>query len=215
MAYSAKTDYQSDASAQTYEQRSMYSGFIGRRRVEIERKVMMDLANRIEPGSVLLDCPCGNGRWLEIMGKNASRLIARDVSQGMVKAAKERTASFSVPVDVALGDAEKLDLPNNAVDYTFSYALMKHLPNDVQARVLQEFARVSSKAVFCSFAVFAPVSSAWWKFRRPPESYPLTRAQLAEMADAAGLVVDSVVKVSQPLVGLEHIAVMSRRSEKV
>lgn len=214
MTYGAKTDYQSDTSARTYEQRSMYKGFIGRRRVEVERAVISGLADQIEPGSTVLDCPCGNGRWLEIIGRNAGRLIARDVSEGMVKAATERTATFAKPVEVALGDAENLDLANNAVDYTFSYALMKHLPIPVQTRVLSEFARVSSKGVFCSFAVFAPISRAWWKYKNPPESYPVSRDELAQMANAAGLVVDRIIKVSQPLVGLEHIAVMSRRPEK-
>ena len=214
MTYSARTDYQSDASALGYEQRSMYSGLVGQRRVAIEHSVINQLIAAISPGSTVLDCPCGNGRWLAALAKHAVKLRAIDVSEGMVRAAQKRSSDFSVPVDVRLGDAEHLDLVDDAVDYTFSYALMKHLPISFQAHVLAEFARVSAKGVICSFAVFKPVSHAWWRLRHPPESYPVTRDEIARMASAAGLELKRLVKISQPLIGLEHFAVLAPQTAK-
>lgn len=214
MSYGAKSDYQSDQSARTYEQRSQYRGLVGRRRVAAETNVIGKLVEGIAPGSTVLDCPCGNGRWLAALSARAGRIVARDVSEGMVRAATDRAKGDMVPVDVRLGDAEHLDLEDGAVDYTFSYALMKHLPNEFQARVLREFARVSAKGAICSFAVFKPMSRAWWNFRHPAESYPLTEQELSAMASAAGLTIDRLVKVSQPIVGLEYFAVMSKRVAK-
>lgn len=210
MTYGAKTDYQSDTSARSYEARSMYSGLVGKRRVAVEQAVIADLASAIAPGAHVLDCPCGNGRWLGALGKRAGKITAVDVSEGMVRAATDRSNEAGVPVSVSLGDAEKLALPNGGVDTVFSYALMKHLPKDVQGRVLAEFGRVATTSVICSFAVFKPLSRAWWNFRHPAESYPLTENEIREFGAKAGLKLDRIVKVSQPVVGLEYFAVFSK-----
>jgi ubiquinone/menaquinone biosynthesis C-methylase UbiE len=209
MSYGAKLAYQSSESAATYERRPVYSGLLGRMRGVTERRAIGQLVAAMEPGSTVLDCPCGNGRWFEALSARAKRIVARDVSSGMVAHARTRSLA-GVEIDVAVDDAEKLDLAENAVDYTFSFALMKHLPIPVQYRVLREFARVSRKGVMCSFAVFHPVSFAWWSFRKPSESYPVAFQELELMAAEAGLRLERVIKISQPLIGLEYFAVFKK-----
>jgi hypothetical protein len=66
--------------------------------------------------------------------------------------------------------------------------------------------------VICSFGIFKPLSRAWWTWGHPVESNPLTRDELQSMTEAAGLKLEKLVKVSQPIVGLEHFAVFSRRT---
>ena len=210
MKYDAKQDYQSTETARTYEQRAMYNGIIGGRRVKIETNVINKLASQIEPGSVVLDCPCGNGRWLSALAKNASQIIARDISVGMIDFAKERAADLPIKIDVELGDAEKINLPDASVDYTFSYALMKHLPLPMQYKVLEEFGRVTSKKVFCSFAVLTHLSYAKWRRNRQAESFPIFPEELEFMAKSAGLELEKLVKVSQPIFGLEYFAVLKK-----
>lgn len=207
MNYGAKNDYQTEHSAKTYEQRSMYKGFVGARRVKIETSIINQLAAEISPDSVILDCPCGNGRWFDSLSANAKCIIGIDVSVSMVQSAKSRPLTNNIELAVSTGDAENLDIDDNAVDYTFSYALMKHLPLPIQYTVLKEFSRVSSKGVICSFALLSPLSYIWWKFKSPTESYPLIPEELEIMAKQAGLSLEKVVKVSQPLIGLEYFAV--------
>jgi ubiquinone/menaquinone biosynthesis C-methylase UbiE len=213
LKYTAKEDYQSSETARTYEQRDMYNGVIGSRRVTTETHVIRQLADRIEPGSTLLDCPCGNGRWFEILSKNVTRIRAVDVSKGMVEYASQRQLPASVSVEVGLGDAENLALEDNEVDYIFSYALMKHIPVNIQFNIMKEFARVSRKGVFCSFAVLNPVSYAWWSRKKLPESYPVIREDLYNMAKHAGLKLTELIKVSQPVVGLEYFAVFQKTDQ--
>jgi ubiquinone/menaquinone biosynthesis C-methylase UbiE len=213
LKYTAKEDYQSAKTAQTYEQRDMYKGVVGSRRVKTETNVIRQLADRIEPGSILLDCPCGNGRWFEILSKNVTHIRAIDVSKGMVEYASQRQQPASVSVEVGLGDAEDLALEDNEVDYTFSYALMKHIPVNIQFNIMKEFARVSRKGVFCSFAVLNPVSYAWWSRKKLPESYPVIREDLYNMANNAGLKLTELIKVSQPVVGLEYFAVFQKTDQ--
>jgi hypothetical protein len=89
---------------------------------------------------------------------------------------------------------------------------MKHLPLPVQYRVLSEFARVSRQKVICSFAVFGRLSHEYWRFRRPPDSYPVLPEELDNMSEAAGLRLEKLVKVSQPVLGLEYFAVLSKQN---
>jgi len=194
MTYSAKKDYQSDETAQTYESRSMYDGVLGYLRKRVEHRVINRFFNDLPESIKVLDCPCGNGRWFETIAQKANYIQAVDVSVGMTEYAKNRNCSATV--EVSIGDAEALELDDNSVDYVFSYALMKHIPISIQAKILKEFARVSRADVICSFA-------------EPEESYPLFQKQLEDMASKAGLKIVRKEKISQPLIGLEYLVQFS------
>ena len=79
MKYRAKEDYQSIDSARSYEQRPMYSGFLGKRRIAVENAVINQLSSDIEPDSRILDCPCGNGRWFAALSQNAKKNLQKVV----------------------------------------------------------------------------------------------------------------------------------------
>lgn len=205
MKYSAKEDYKSYETAENYERRKMYRGILGKLRSRIESKVITEIAESIHPNSIILDCPCGNGRWFETLSTNARKIVGLDVSPGMLNYAESRRASLKTEIQLLSGDATELALDSKSVDYTFSYALMKHLPVPLQYKVLGEFARVSRKGIFCSFAVLNPFSYSYWLWKRPPESFPVIRQELAMMARQAGLKVNQVIRISQPIIGLEFM----------
>lgn len=207
MTYGARQDYQSDESARTYEQRPVYSGLPGAMRSRTERRAISRAVALLKPGSRILDLPCGNGRWFGHLSAQAITIIGRDISVGMVNYARSRQID-GVSINVATGDAEAIDLTDGAVDHVFSFALMKHLPVAVQARVLAEFARVSTGTIICSFAVFQPLSRRWWHWKNPPESWPLELQELRSMAAKAGLELRRVIKISQPVIGLEYLAIL-------
>ena len=207
MTYSAKKDYQSDETAQTYESRPMYDGVLGYLRKRVEHRVINRFFNDLPESIKVLDCPCGNGRWFETIAQKANYIQAVDVSVGMTEYAKNRNCSATV--EVSIGDAEALELDDNSVDYVFSYALMKHIPISIQAKILKEFARVSRADVICSFSVFNKFSNIYWRWRKPEESYPLFQKQLEDMASKAGLKIVRKEKISQPLIGLEYLVQFS------
>ena len=207
MKYSAKDDYQSDETARTYESREMYSGFLGRRRKKIEQSVIAQLIASMQTDSVILDCPCGNGRWFEALGAKASRIIARDISQGQTNMAMERASALSVPHDIAISSADKLDLDDKSVDHVFCYALMKHLPVPLQYNVLKEFSRVSRGPIYCSFAVLGHITYARWRHTRQKQSFPIIAEEIEFMAEQSDLKLVELKRVSQPIIGLEYFAV--------
>ena len=152
--YSAKQAYQNVDSAINYENREFYSGWLGRFRKRAEIRAITRLVQLTPEGSTFVDCPCGNGRWFETLGKRSGNIVGVDISEGMTSYARDRAKSLPLDIEIRLGDAEELPLEDGAVDYAFSYALMKHLPVPVQYKVLAEFARVSRRGVICSFGIF-------------------------------------------------------------
>lgn len=203
MKYSAKKDYQSQESAETYESRPMYRGLLGARRQKIEKTVIQSAVDQLPDNIVILDCPCGNGRWFSTLAQKAHTIIGMDVSTGMTNYARARTVDSKL--EVMLGDAENIGLPDNSVDYVFSYALLKHIPYPVQHTILKEFSRVSRQGIICSFPIFNHISYAFWKYKHPEESYPIFREGLDTMASFIGMDIKQISRISQPLLGLEHL----------
>lgn len=208
--YSAKTAY-TERSAVRYEERDFYRGLLGRFRKRAEVRAIRRLTGLVPEGSEFLDCPCGNGRWFEILSRRASRIVAMDVSEGMRGFASRRAAGMGAEIEVLPGDAEDLPLEDDSVDYTFSYALMKHLPVPVQYRVVREFGRVSRRGVICSFGVLRHLSYEFWRRRGIAESYPVFVEEIGWMATEAGLELKRVVRCSTPI-GLEHLVYMQKIS---
>lgn len=212
--YSAKTNYFREASAIGYEKRAHYTGLLGKYRKYREKKTVSETLDFIEKESEILDCPCGNGRWFDLLSRKAKFIIGRDVSPGMIKMAKATAQNLSIKTDIALGDAEKLSFNDLSIDYVFSFALMKHLPGSVKIKVLSEFSRINKKGIICSFALFNKLSYVLWKIRnKDPESYPIWKSDLAEMAKRFGLEILSIKQLT-PLIGLECVVYFRKRPKR-
>jgi ubiquinone/menaquinone biosynthesis C-methylase UbiE len=208
-SYSAKTAYQDYSVAEGYEE-ARFSGRLGRYRWRREQTAVRSMVERLPPGVKILDCPCGTGRWWEVLEMRATAIIGADASRGMLRFAAERAQHSAAEVCLLEADAENLPFEDGSVDYTFSHALTKHLPIPVQASVLREFARVSRSGVISSFSIFSHASYECWRRRRPAESYPLLSEQLDWLADAAGLELETARKCTTPI-GVEHTVLFRKR----
>jgi ubiquinone/menaquinone biosynthesis C-methylase UbiE len=208
-SYSAKTAYLDDSVAEGYE-KARFSGPLGRYRWRREQAAVRSMVERLPRGVKVLDCPCGTGRWWEVLDRRATAIIGADASPSMLRFAADRAQHSRAEVRLVEADAENLPFEDESVDYTFSHALTKHLPIPVQASVLREFARVSHSGVISSFSIFSRASYEFWRRRRPPESYPLLSEQLEWLADAAGLEWEAATKCTTPL-GVEHTVLFRKR----
>jgi len=208
-SYSAKTAYQDYSVAEGYEE-ARFSGRLGRYRWRREQTAVRSMVELLPHGVKVLDCPCGTGRWWEVLNMRASAIIGADASPGMLRFAAERVRRSRAEVRLLEADAENLPFEDESVDYTFSHALTKHLPIPVQARVLGEFARVSRSGVISSFSIFSHVSYEFWRRRRPADSYPLLSEQLESLADAAGLEWEAARKCTTPI-GVERTVLFRKR----
>ena len=207
--YPAKTGYRDSAAASDYELRPHYKGLLGPYRRFREKQGIQSAVQQFMRDSVVLDCPCGNGRWFELLSMRASRIVGYDISEAMVEAAAKRHIA-GINVSVRLCDAEKIDLDDNSVDHVFSYALMKHLPPDIKIIVMREFARVSRGRIAVSFGVFNLPGKMLWKLKCSHE-WPVGWAEIERLADEASLKIGTTYRSSLPVIGMETIVVFERK----
>ncbi len=208
VSYSARDGYRDYSIGVDYE-RLRFSGPLGRYRRWREERAFRQVMREVPRDISILDCPCGTGRWWPELSVHARQIAAIDVSPGMLRHASERVHRGNLSVMVVGGDAVKLPFRDGAVDYAFSFALTKHLPRQMQYRVLRELARVARRGVVCTFGIFGHLSYEVWRRRGIRESYPLFVEELDWMASEAGLRVEERRKCTTP-VGVEQIVRFSR-----
>jgi len=207
--YSAKTSYQGKSVPVEYEA-ERFSGLLGKYRYRREQNAVKALVDVLPDNSIILDCPCGNGRWWPVLARRAKKIIATDISEDMLEYAEQQKNKLKISIEVKKADAEDLPFEDGSVDYVFSHALTKHLPIPVQYRVLAEFSRVARKGVISSFGVFTHFNYEIWKHRHLEESYPVLPEELQWMAESAGLRIVKMKKCTTPL-GVERTVLFEKK----
>jgi SAM-dependent methyltransferase len=93
----------------------------------------------------VLDAGCGAGRDARALAAHGLPVLAVDLSQGMLDAARERTARrLSLgAIHYALLDLRRLDLPDACCRGVWCSASLLHLPKPVAPRAMAELARVA------------------------------------------------------------------------
>ena len=174
--------------------------------VDTVRKIVGDLPG----GLTVLDVPCGIGRWWPELSKVAQKIVAVDISEGMLGYARECAKAFAGSVEVLQGDSEKLPFGDAEFDMIFSFALFKHLPRPVQYRVMAEFGRVTKRYVVVALGVMNHATYEFWRRRRIAESFPMMPEELTWMAQAAGLTVRRSLSCTTPI-GVERLVLLERK----
>ena len=211
--YGAKRGYCQLDSALEYENRPYYSGLLGAIRKYRERTIVSQMLSFTDGSGVLLDCPCGNGRWFGLLSRRFHSIIGLDVSWNMTRVASIRANIIELTGQsayVLLGEAERIPLASRSVDYVYSFALMKHLPNPEKSEVMLEFARVCRKGVISSFALFALPAYIRWRIRNEPESFALWQNELSGIASDVGLTLEKASHV-MGVFGLEAVVYFTKK----
>lgn len=96
-------------------------------------------ANYINDGDKILDAGCGNGRLLELLKDKKIDYIGVDISENLVKIAKEKYPSNNF----LTADALNLPFPDNYFDKVFSIAVLHTVPSkEFRQKALLELKRV-------------------------------------------------------------------------
>ena len=92
-------------------------------------------------GACVLEVGCGRGVGREILlSLGAAEVIGFDLDPRMIALAQKRTARYGNHVQVFIGDAEKVGLPDASFDAVVDYGILHHVPNWQKA--LGEIARL-------------------------------------------------------------------------
>lgn len=175
--------YRSPAAARHYAGARWRGSLRARRSARREARLLQRLLGACGPLGSALDCPCGAGRLLPVLGAAAARVVGADAALDMLRHA--RSAAPGTALGVA--DATRLPFPDGAADLVLCVRLLHHFPAAAERRtVLRELARVSRRWVLVSYFDRASVQ-AWRRRRRPRARHPISRTAFAADLAAAGL----------------------------
>lgn len=156
-----------------------------------EVAILRNLLGKAGKMELAMDLPAGTGRLTPVLAEFASRVILADASDVMLEIAKEDNPKL--PAVYLVTSAEKIDLPNGAVDLLFCHRFLHHINQpDLRQRIFHEMARVSRRYVLVSYYAAGFRSRIKWRVKSlvglaDRNSKPATMEQFFAEADAAGL----------------------------
>jgi SAM-dependent methyltransferase len=90
-----------------------------------------------------LEIGCGPGRLMRPMSRYFDQIYGVDVSDSMVKLAREKLAGIPNAFPCAIGGSDLKMFPDRHFDFVYSYAVFQHIPSsDVVFSYLRETVRV-------------------------------------------------------------------------
>ena len=101
--YSAKKKYRDKDDVAQYEQ-LRFSTLLGKYRYYREQKAVSALIEDLPNNISIADCPCGNGRWWNLLARRATRIAALDLSPAMLNSAKKSACDFKIPIEILPND---------------------------------------------------------------------------------------------------------------
>jgi ubiquinone/menaquinone biosynthesis C-methylase UbiE len=97
---------------------------------------------RFLPTDTVLEIACGHGRWTQYLKKDCRRLIGVDLSEECIGACKKRFAA-APELTFFTNDGMSLAMvPNESVDFIFSFDSLVHADSKVLEGYLSQFKRV-------------------------------------------------------------------------
>ena len=107
----------------------------------VEARILQRLGGKMAGGTAL-EIGCGQGAGLEVILDRfgADRAIGLDLDPKMIARAQRRLADRGDAIEVRVGDAERLDVPDERFDAVFDFAIIHHI--DDWRTALREVHRV-------------------------------------------------------------------------
>jgi len=127
-----------------------------------EQAALRRLLKGVGPLSKVLDLPAGTGRFAALLAQHSENLILADSSPSMLDVARDDLAALGAAYLHTA--AERIELPDGAVDLVFCHRLLPHIYDAaLRQRMLGEFQRVTRKYVLLSFYPAGLRSRVrWW-----------------------------------------------------
>lgn len=94
----------------------------------------------IAPGMTVLDAGCGPGTYHALIAGRGARIVASDLSAGMLREARAQATAQRLPVAALAADVQALPLRTAAFDRAMANHVLYHVPD--RERALRELRRV-------------------------------------------------------------------------
>ena len=111
-----------------------------------EQKIIEQWIDEMPAGSVILDAPCGTGRFFSAYERNKHLVLGLDISPDMIAQARAKITQPNL-FQFGMGDVRALPLEDKAVDYSINCRITRWLSPSDNVRMMKEMQRVSRKAI--------------------------------------------------------------------
>ncbi len=100
-------------------------------------------------GKTVLEYGCGRGLYTVPLAHRAARVIAFDISPDLLAIAKKRVeVNQCEGVELLLGSAHSLPLPDESIDVIFGMAILHHLDLEIASREVRRVLKKGGRAIF-------------------------------------------------------------------
>jgi ubiquinone/menaquinone biosynthesis C-methylase UbiE len=139
-------------------------------------------------GRVILDLGCGRGAHAVRLAQSGARVVAVDLSGGMVAITQQRAiaAGTGDRVSIQQMSAEALGFADAAFDYVFGHSVLHHTDLAVTRREVHRVLKPGGRAVFLEPLDHNPLLNLFRRltpWRRTPTEKPLSLAELHFFAE--------------------------------
>jgi SAM-dependent methyltransferase len=136
--------YRNVVTEDAYEERRFESSRSGRRKLRHELAIVTDFLARLPPDRLILDAPCGMGRFTGPIRAAGHRPVCLDLNVGMLQRAQQRHGRATALLQ---GDVLSLPFADGTFDAAICFRLLHHLPDNLVLGVLRELRRITRTAL--------------------------------------------------------------------
>ncbi len=111
-----------------------------------EQRIIEQWIDEMPEGSVILDAPCGTGRFLPSYERNGHQVYFLDISSDMIAQARRKLKKPG-PFMFGVGDVRQVPLEDKSVDYTLNIRITRWLSPEDNVRMMKEMQRVARKGI--------------------------------------------------------------------
>lgn len=192
-AWDHNTAWQNQGVARNYDHRR-FTSWSGRLFNSLEQRALsrlLDLAEKAQPVTKVLDAACGTGRISSLLCARGYDLTSTDISEDMLAVARERLNAAAEQVIFEKADIYNLPFPADHFDCVTCIRLFQHLSPDERASALSELRRVTKRHVIVNVTYHSSYYGALRRLRqwvgRYAPRYSCSEAELRAATQAAGL----------------------------
>lgn len=141
--YAHKRMFYRDTDVAAHYDRERFVGPCKRRRNRRKWRTVRKAMAALEDVHLVLDIPCGTGRFTGSLARQGLDVVGGDISLEMIRRAVEVGGGSLSVAGFVQADAERLPFSDDAVDCVVSIRFMFHVPPPTRVSILREMGRVS------------------------------------------------------------------------
>ena len=172
--------------------RKRFSSVPGKVFNNLEKSRISRIFSTLPENSLILDAPCGTGRFSEVLLELGHRVIGLDISPAMVEVASRKLSGFGARFEARVQDVRTLKPGEDAFDAALCARVLMHFPLNEQIDFLTNIASVTREMVVFNQSLNSSYGVLRRKIKKllgnqEPAAYPITWKESEKLITGAGL----------------------------